>query len=117
LSSLYGENHNSNSTVALKDVVVSAILSDFKLGPKLYGFFPLGRIEQFIEVFNSLYIFLSINSLFIILNHFKKAPCLDQNDMYIPKVSSAIAHALAKFHTLEMPFSKEPRWLFETTAK
>jgi len=35
-------------------VVVSAILSDYKLGPKLYGFFPLGRIEQFIEVFKAL---------------------------------------------------------------
>lgn len=91
---LYGENHNSNSLISLKDVMVSAMLSDFKLGPKLYGFFPLGRLEQFVE-----------------------APCLDQNDMYIPKVSASIAVALAKFHTLEMPFSKEPRWLFETTVK
>ena len=37
--------------------------------------------------------------------------------MYIPKLSASIANALAKFHTLEMPFSKEPKWLFETTAK
>ena len=49
---LYGENHNSNSSIALKDVVVAAIMSDFKLGPKLYGFFPLGRLEQFVEVDN-----------------------------------------------------------------
>lgn len=34
----------------LKDVVVSAIMSDHKLGPKLYGIFPAGRIEEFIEV-------------------------------------------------------------------
>lgn len=42
---------------------------------------------------------------------------MDQNDMYVPELSYEIANVLAKFHTLEMPFMKEPRWLFDTTLK
>ena len=37
--------------------------------------------------------------------------------MYVPEFSSSIAKAMAKFHTLEMPFTKEPKWLFETMTK
>lgn len=47
---LYGENHHKNSSVILKDVVVNAIMSDYSLGPKLYGIFPAGRLEQLIPV-------------------------------------------------------------------
>lgn len=42
---------------------------------------------------------------------------MDQNDMYVPELSRSIARVMAKFHTLEMPLSKEPRWLFETIQK
>lgn len=42
---------------------------------------------------------------------------MDQNDMYVPELSRSIARVMARFHTLEMPLSKEPRWLFETTQK
>ncbi len=34
----------------MKDVVVSAIMSDKDLGPKLYGVLPIGRIEEYIPV-------------------------------------------------------------------
>ena len=47
---LYGENHHLNSSVMLKDIIVSTILSDFSIGPKLYGIFPAGRLEELIEV-------------------------------------------------------------------
>lgn len=47
---IYGENHHNNSSIVLKDVVVSAIMSDNGLGPKLYGILPYGRIEQYIPV-------------------------------------------------------------------
>ena len=91
---LYGENNTKNPTVLLKDVVVSAIMSDYQLGPKLYGIFPIGRLEELIN-----------------------AKSMDQNDMYIPELSREIAQVMGKFHTLEMPFIKEPHWLFDTTAK
>lgn len=42
---------------------------------------------------------------------------MDQNDMYVPELSRSIARVMAKFHTLEMPFIKEPHWLFDTTSK
>lgn len=42
---------------------------------------------------------------------------MDQNDMYVPELSRSIARVMAKFHTLEMPLSKEPRWLFDTIQK
>jgi hypothetical protein len=47
---LYGENHQKNSNILLKDIVVSAIMSDNMLGPKLYGLFQYGRLEEFINV-------------------------------------------------------------------
>lgn len=40
-----------------------------------------------------------------------------QNDMYLPEVSRSIAKVMARFHTLEMPFIKEPQWLFDSTVK
>ena len=33
------------------------------------------------------------------------------------KTSSLIAQALAKYHSLEMPLSKEPRWFFDSFSK
>jgi choline/ethanolamine kinase len=91
---LYGENNNKNSSVLLKDVVVSAMMSDNQLGPKLYGIFPSGRLEQFINA----------NSMAL-------------SDTFDPELSRGIGQVMAKFHTLEMPFIKEPHWLFDTTAK
>lgn len=89
---LYGVNHETNSSALLKDIIVSTILSDFSIGPKLYGIFPAGRLEQLIDAFP-----------------------LDSKDMHIPEYSSQIAEVMAQFHTLEMPFIKKPNWLFDTT--
>ena len=47
---LYGENHKKNSSIVLKDVVVNAIMSNYSIGPKLYGIFPAGRLEELIPV-------------------------------------------------------------------
>lgn len=37
--------------------------------------------------------------------------------MYLPEFSRSIAKVMARFHTLEMPFIKEPQWLFDSTVK
>lgn len=42
---------------------------------------------------------------------------MEQHEMYIPSASRSIAQVMAKFHTLEMPFIKEPFWLFDNTNK
>lgn len=47
---LYGEHHSKNQASLLKDVAISVIMSDHRLGPKLYGLFSTGRLEEFIAV-------------------------------------------------------------------
>lgn len=42
---------------------------------------------------------------------------MEQNDMYVPEHSRDIAKVMSHFHTLEMPFIKEPSWLFDTINK
>ena len=42
---------------------------------------------------------------------------MQPTDLYDPLTSEKIAKTLAKFHALEMPFVKEPRWLFDTTSR
>ena len=40
-----------------------------------------------------------------------------QADKYIPELNHQLAAVIAKFHSLEMPFSKKPTFLFETAEK
>lgn len=85
---LYGVNR-SKSLAVPKDLLISTIMSTKGIGPKLYGVFSEGRLEELIQ-----------------------ASCLEQDDMYIPEFSSEIARIMAQFHTAEMPFIKEPNWLW-----
>lgn len=89
---LYGDCHQNNSSAMVKDIIVSTILSDFSMGPKLYGIFPTGRLEELID-----------------------ASPLDYKDMFNTDYSCQIAEAMAQFHSLEMPFVKKPNWIFDTT--
>ncbi|VDK41099.1 unnamed protein product [Taenia asiatica] len=47
---VYGELLRSNMNSIILDAVLFALLSEKRLGPKLYGVFPGGRIEEFVEV-------------------------------------------------------------------
>ncbi|CAJ0920713.1 unnamed protein product, partial [Ranitomeya imitator] len=38
-------------------------------------------------------------------------------ELSVPEISSEIAQKLARFHMMEMPFNKEPVWLFKTMEK
>ncbi|XP_075050414.1 choline kinase alpha-like [Mixophyes fleayi] len=71
-----------------------AILAERSLGPQLYGVFPRGRLEEYIP-----------------------SRRLVTSDLSIPDISSEIAVKLARFHMMEMPFNKEPVWLFRTMEK
>ncbi len=90
---LYGECQKNSPSSTIKDIIVSTILSDFSMGPKLYGIFPSGRLEELIE-----------------------ASPMDNGDMFNPDLSARIAEVMAQFHTLEMPFIKKANWLFDTTS-
>lgn len=49
---LYGQTHGEGALENLiTESVIFTLLSERKLGPKLYGVFPGGRIEEFIPVF------------------------------------------------------------------
>jgi hypothetical protein len=43
-----------------------------------------------------------------------KGKSLDTEDMHIKSTSKQLAHTLASFHALNMPFTKKPTWLYET---
>ncbi|KAG9340021.1 hypothetical protein JZ751_022132 [Albula glossodonta] len=68
-----------------------AILAERALGPRLYGIFPEGRLEQYMP---------SIR--------------LRTEQLRDPQLSAEIAVKLARFHGMVMPFNKEPKWLFGT---
>lgn len=48
---IYGQSHGEHALEAmLTESVVFALLSERRLGPRLHGIFPGGRIEQYIPV-------------------------------------------------------------------
>ncbi|XP_053799541.1 nuclear pore complex protein Nup58-like [Vidua chalybeata] len=71
--------------------VMFAILAERALGPRLFGVFPQGRLEQYIP-----------------------SRRLRTEELREPRVSAEIAVTMARFHGMDMPFNKEPKWLFGT---
>ena len=49
LHRVYGETHDNTERV-LKEVIVSCTLSCKKIGPKVFGILPFGRIEEYLNV-------------------------------------------------------------------
>ncbi|XP_063053537.1 choline kinase alpha [Engraulis encrasicolus] len=88
------ENHFQGAEAMVLESVMFAILAERELGPRLYGIFPQGRLEQFVP-----------------------SRKLDAEDLSIPSISAEIAEKVAKFHGMRMPFNKEPKWLFGTMEK
>lgn len=61
---IYGRTHGEQALEAvLTDTVVFTLLSERKLGPKLHGIFPGGRIEQYIPVSYSIFYSNTLESL------------------------------------------------------
>uniref|UniRef100_A0A672I1B4 Ethanolamine kinase n=1 Tax=Salarias fasciatus TaxID=181472 RepID=A0A672I1B4_SALFA len=74
--------------------VMFAILAERELGPKLYGIFPQGRLEQYVP-----------------------SRKLETGELSDRGISAEVAQKMARFHGMRMPFNKEPRWLFGTMDK
>ncbi|KAG2459933.1 CHKA kinase, partial [Polypterus senegalus] len=74
--------------------VMFAILAERALGPRLYGVFPQGRLEQYIP-----------------------SRRLMTHELSIPEISAEIAEKMSRFHGMVMPFNKEPKWLFRTIER
>ncbi|XP_056653493.1 choline/ethanolamine kinase isoform X2 [Monodelphis domestica] len=87
---VYGAILQGVDSLVLESVMF-AILAERCLGPRLYGVFPEGRLEQFIP-----------------------SRALRSHELQDPEKSAVIAIKMARFHYMEMPFTKEPTWLFGT---
>ncbi|KAM9352477.1 choline/ethanolamine kinase [Symphorus nematophorus] len=87
---IYGAILQGVDSLVLESVMF-AILAERTLGPKLYGIFPEGRLEQYLP-----------NTR------------MHTEQLSDPVVSAEIATKLARFHEMRMPFNKEPKWLFGT---
>nr|XP_046249837.1 choline kinase alpha isoform X2 [Scatophagus argus] len=90
---LYGAILQGAEAMVLESVMF-AILAERDLGPKLYGIFPQGRLEQYVP-----------------------SRKLDTCELSDPNISAEVAEKMAKFHGMRMPFNKEPKWLFGTMDK
>ncbi|XP_071974089.1 choline kinase alpha isoform X2 [Engystomops pustulosus] len=88
------ENFFQGAAAMVMESVMFAILAERSLGPKLYGIFPQGRLEQFIP-----------------------SRKLETEELGLPDISAEIAQKMARFHDMSMPFNKEPKWLFGTMEK
>ncbi|XP_055540627.1 choline/ethanolamine kinase isoform X2 [Wyeomyia smithii] len=89
---IYGQTHGEHALeTMLTESVVFTLLSERKLGPKLLGIFPGGRIEQYIP-----------------------ARALLTSELSDTKISLKIAEKMAAIHNLDIPVSKEPTWLWNT---
>uniref|UniRef100_A0AC11BS04 Choline kinase alpha n=1 Tax=Ovis aries TaxID=9940 RepID=A0AC11BS04_SHEEP len=91
---LYGAILKMGAEAMVLESVMFAILAERSLGPKLFGIFPQGRLEQFIP-----------------------SRRLDTEELSLPDISAEIAEKMARFHGMKMPFNKEPKWLFGTMEK
>ncbi|XP_074659766.1 choline/ethanolamine kinase-like isoform X2 [Tubulanus polymorphus] len=91
---IYGQLLQECMDTVVVDSVIFALLSEKRLGPKLYGVFPGGRVEEYIP-----------------------SRSLTTKELQDPDISGYIARIMRNFHSLDMPLSKEPRWIFDLTDK
>ena len=75
----------------ITETVVFTMLAERNLGPKLFGVFPGGRLEEFIP-----------------------GHPLTTCEMRSPEFSTHVARNVALVHSLEVPVGKEPTWLADT---
>ncbi|XP_066991296.2 choline/ethanolamine kinase isoform X2 [Anabrus simplex] len=89
---LYGQIHGEHALEGLiTESVIFTLLSERRLGPKLHGIFPGGRLEEYIP-----------------------ARALKTKELSDPRLSPLIAEKMALIHKMNVPISKEPRWLWDT---
>ncbi|XP_067620764.1 choline/ethanolamine kinase [Eurosta solidaginis] len=88
---IYGEAHGDDDALGgmITESVIFALLSERNFGPKLYGIFPGGRLEQYLN-----------------------ARALLTHELAKPKISKKIAEKMAEIHVLNIPVSKEPEWMW-----
>ncbi|CAB0016889.1 unnamed protein product [Nesidiocoris tenuis] len=92
---LYGQTQCEGALENLiTESVIFTLLSERKIGPKLFGIFPGGRIEEYIP-----------------------ASPLKPEEMSDPQVNPLVAETIAAVHCMNVPINKEPRWIWDTIQR
>lgn len=92
LMRIYGQTHDDGATEnIITESVIFTLLSERGLGPKLYGIFSGGRLEEYIP-----------------------ARSLKSEELSDPKLSLQIAEKMAVLHQLNIPINKDSTWLWDT---
>lgn len=92
---IYGQVHGERAVESIiTESVIFTLLSERRLGPKLHGVFPGGRIEEYIPA----------------------RPLLTK-ELADPELSALAAEKMAQIHSIQVPISKEPTWLWDTMIK
>ncbi|KAJ0183016.1 hypothetical protein K1T71_000992 [Dendrolimus kikuchii] len=92
---IYGQVHGERAMDAIvTESVIFTLLSERRLGPKLHGVFSGGRIEEYIPA----------------------RPLLTK-ELAEPALSMKIAEKMAAIHSMDVPLSKEPNWVWKTMGK
>ncbi|CAG0881238.1 unnamed protein product [Darwinula stevensoni] len=94
---IYGQVHGECQMQihnVITESIVFAVLSERAVGPRLYGVFPGGRLEEYIP-----------------------ARSLRREELQENKIMDAVARKCAYVHTLDVPIVKEPTWMWDTLSK
>ncbi|KAK2154179.1 hypothetical protein LSH36_275g09020 [Paralvinella palmiformis] len=87
---VYGKIIRDHPEIVVTDSVIFALLAEKNMGPKLFGVFTGGRVEEYI-----------------------KSRHLTTLELHDPDISALCAKVMGRFHQLVMPLVKQPRWLFD----
>ncbi|CAG2178785.1 unnamed protein product [Oppiella nova] len=87
---LYGEAVDGDD-YKVTNSLITMLLSERRLGPKLYGVFAGGRLEEYI-----------------------KSRPMAYRELRDPDYMLRIAKQLAQIHSMDVPIAKHPHWLFDT---
>ncbi|XP_003739328.3 choline/ethanolamine kinase [Galendromus occidentalis] len=94
LMRMYGQIQGDQDASTITESIICTLLSERALGPKLFGVFPGGRLEEYIP-----------------------ARALVTEQIREPEISLSISRKLARLHALQAPLTKEPTWLFDNMEK
>lgn len=92
---IYGQVNRERALENLiTECVILTLLSERQRGPRLYGVFPGGRIEEYIPA----------------------RPLLTR-ELAHPKLSNIIAEKMAQIHVMDVPMNKRPKRMWETVER
>lgn len=92
---VYGQVNGERALETLiTESVIFTLLSESQKGPRLFGVFPGGRLEEYIP-----------------------ARPLKTRELADPNLSRLIAEKMVHIHQMDVPINKQPRWFWDTVER